>query len=147
MARRVCKLDQVRYLILTIFEVVIYTRNYKGIIRMWREYFKHRRHFNSKWLRSYVNCPSTSAVILYHNCCVCELYPNYENVLSPQLCKNTCQWLTNCQRFVPDISIFPKTFAPPSAIGINMIFWRKIVICHTKYPKNFRASFCSPQLF
>ena len=22
----------------------------------------------------------------------------------------------------------------------NMIFWRKIVIFHTKYPKNFRAS-------
>ena len=26
-------------------------------------------------------------------------------------------------------------------IGKNMIFWRKIVIFHTKYPKNFRASF------
>jgi hypothetical protein len=38
---------------------------------------------------------------------VCEFYPNYENVLSPQLCKNTCQWLTNCQRFVPGISVFP----------------------------------------
>jgi hypothetical protein len=25
-------------------------------------------------------------------------------------------------------------------IGENMIFWRKIVIFHTKYPKNFRAS-------
>ena len=25
-------------------------------------------------------------------------------------------------------------------IGKNMIFWRKIVIFHTKYPKNFRAS-------
>jgi hypothetical protein len=25
-------------------------------------------------------------------------------------------------------------------IGNNMIFWRKIVIFHTKYPKNFRAS-------
>jgi hypothetical protein len=29
--------------------------------------------------------------------------------------------------------------APPK-IGKNMIFWRKIVIFHTKYPKNFRAS-------
>ena len=29
--------------------------------------------------------------------------------------------------------------APPQ-IGKNMIFWRKIVIFHTKYPKNFRAS-------
>jgi hypothetical protein len=27
-------------------------------------------------------------------------------------------------------------------IGKNMIFWRKIVIFHTKYPKNFRASLC-----
>jgi hypothetical protein len=37
----------------------------------------------------------------------------------------------------------PKIFAPPSAIGKNMIFWRKIVIFHTKYPKNFRASLCN----
>ena len=35
---------------------------------------------------------------------------------------------------------YPKIFAPPSAIGKNMIFWRKIVIFHTKYPKNFRTS-------
>ena len=32
-------------------------------------------------------------------------------------------------------------------IGKNMIFWRKIVIFHTKYPKNFRASFRSAQFF
>jgi hypothetical protein len=36
--------------------------------------------------------------------------------------------------------------APPK-IGKNMIFWRKIVIFHTKYPKNFRASLCSAQFF
>ena len=30
--------------------------------------------------------------------------------------------------------------APPPKIGKNMIFWRKIVIFHTKYPKNVRAS-------
>ena len=29
--------------------------------------------------------------------------------------------------------------APPK-IGKNMIFWRKILILHTKYLKNFRAS-------
>jgi hypothetical protein len=34
---------------------------------------------------------------------------------------------------------YPKIFAPLSVIGKNMIFWRKIVIFHTKYPKNFRA--------
>ena len=34
----------------------------------------------------------------------------------------------------------PKMFVPPSAIGRNMIFWRKIMIFHTKYPKNVRAS-------
>jgi hypothetical protein len=28
---------------------------------------------------------------------------------------------------------------PPPKIGKNMIFWRKIVIFHTKYPNNFRA--------
>ena len=34
--------------------------------------------------------------------------------------------------------------APPK-IGENMIFWHKIVIFHTKYPKNFRASLRSPK--
>jgi hypothetical protein len=29
----------------------------------------------------------------------------------------------------------------------NMIFWRKIVIFHTKYPNNFRASLRSAQFF
>jgi hypothetical protein len=42
---------------------------------------------------------------------------------------------------------YPKNFAPPSAIGKNMIFWRKIVIFHTKYPKNFRASLRSVHFF
>jgi hypothetical protein len=30
--------------------------------------------------------------------------------------------------------------ARPPKIGKNMIFWRKIVIFHTKYPNNFRAT-------
>jgi hypothetical protein len=30
-------------------------------------------------------------------------------------------------------------------IGKNMIFWRKIVIFHMKYSKNFRASLRSAQ--
>ena len=34
--------------------------------------------------------------------------------------------------------------APPK-IGKNMIFWRKIVISHTKYLKNVRASLRSTQ--
>ena len=34
----------------------------------------------------------------------------------------------------------PARPLPPPKIGKNMIFWRKIVIFHTKYPKNFRAS-------
>jgi hypothetical protein len=42
---------------------------------------------------------------------------------------------------------YPKIFAPPSAIGKNKIFWRKIVIFHTKYPKNFSASLRSAQFF
>ena len=29
---------------------------------------------------------------------------------------------------------------PPPKIRKNMIFWRKMVIFHTKYPNNFRAS-------
>jgi hypothetical protein len=36
--------------------------------------------------------------------------------------------------------------APPK-IGKNMIFWRKIVIFHTKYPKIVRASLRSAQFF
>ena len=36
--------------------------------------------------------------------------------------------------------------APPK-IGKNMIFCRKIVIFHTKYPKHFRASLRSAQFF
>ena len=39
----------------------------------------------------------------------------------------------------------PNIFTPPFAIGKNMIFWRKIVIFHTKYPKNVRASLRSAQ--
>jgi hypothetical protein len=33
-----------------------------------------------------------------------------------------------------------RTRRAPPKIGKNKIFWRKIVIFHTKYPKNFRAS-------
>ena len=36
---------------------------------------------------------------------------------------------------------------PPPKIGKNMIFWRKIVIFHTKYPNNFRVSLRSAQFF
>jgi hypothetical protein len=36
--------------------------------------------------------------------------------------------------------------APPK-IGKNMIFWRKIVIFHTKYPKIFRTSLRSARFF
>jgi hypothetical protein len=36
--------------------------------------------------------------------------------------------------------------APPK-IGKNKICWRKIVIFHTKYPQNFRASPRSAQFF
>jgi hypothetical protein len=35
----------------------------------------------------------------------------------------------------------------PLKIGKNMIFLRKIVIFHTKYPKNVRASLRSAQIF
>jgi hypothetical protein len=42
---------------------------------------------------------------------------------------------------------YPKNFAPPSAIEKNMIFWRKFMIFHTKYPKYFRASLRSAQFF
>jgi hypothetical protein len=35
----------------------------------------------------------------------------------------------------------------PPKIGKYMIFWRKIVIFHMKYPKKFRASLRSAQFF
>jgi hypothetical protein len=41
----------------------------------------------------------------------------------------------------------PNIFAPPFTIGKNKIFWRKIVIFHTKYSKNVRASLRSTQFF
>ena len=37
--------------------------------------------------------------------------------------------------------------ARPPKIGKNMIFWRKIVIFHTKYHKNVRASLSSAQFY
>ena len=36
---------------------------------------------------------------------------------------------------------------PPPKIGKNKIFWREIVIFHTKYPNNFRAYLRSAQFF
>ena len=41
----------------------------------------------------------------------------------------------------------PGGVRSPPKIEKNMIFWRKIVIFHTKYPKNFRARFRSAQFF
>ena len=41
----------------------------------------------------------------------------------------------------------PGARPPPPKIGKNMIFWRKIVIFHTKNPENFRASLRSAQFF
>jgi hypothetical protein len=37
--------------------------------------------------------------------------------------------------------------APPKIEKKNKIFWRKIVIFHTKYPKNVRAPLRSAQFF
>jgi hypothetical protein len=36
---------------------------------------------------------------------------------------------------------------PPLKLEQNMIFWRKIVIFHTKYPTNFRVSLRSAHFF
>ena len=41
----------------------------------------------------------------------------------------------------------PPPPPPPPKIGKNMILWRKIVIFHTKYLKDFRASLRSAQFF
>ena len=44
---------------------------------------------------------------------------------------------------------YPKNlnFARPPKIGKNMIFWRKIVIFHTKYPKKFAPLSARRKLF
>jgi hypothetical protein len=41
----------------------------------------------------------------------------------------------------------PHPACAPPKIEKYMIFWRKIVIFHTKYPQNFRASLRSAQFF
>jgi hypothetical protein len=41
----------------------------------------------------------------------------------------------------------PEGGAPGAKLEKNMIFWRKTVIFHTKYPKIFRASLRSAQFF
>ena len=40
-----------------------------------------------------------------------------------------------------------RTRRAPPKIGKNMIFWRIIVIFHTKYPRIFRASLRQAQFF
>jgi hypothetical protein len=55
----------------------------------------------------------------------------------------TREWLL----FSANSTIFQLYHGGPTKIEINMIFWRKIVIFHTKYPKYFRASLCSAQFF
>jgi hypothetical protein len=46
-----------------------------------------------------------------------------------------------------NISVGARRVRPPLKLKKDMIFWRKIVILHTKYPKNFRASLRSAQFF
>ena len=41
----------------------------------------------------------------------------------------------------------PVRAPPPPKIGKNKIFWRKILIFHTKYPKNFLTSLRLAQFF
>ena len=61
-----------------------------------------------------------------------------------------CETATRLYKYV--VRVFPREdpggartrrAPPPPKIGKKMIFWRKIVIFHTKYPKNFRASLCN----
>jgi hypothetical protein len=52
-----------------------------------------------------------------------------------------------CRKIVIFHTKYPKNFPRPNKIGKNMIFWRKIVIFHTKYPNNFRASLRSAPFF
>jgi hypothetical protein len=47
----------------------------------------------------------------------------------------------------PEDCFFSELVYTPPKIGKNIIFWRKIVIFHTKYPQNFRAPLRSAQFF
>jgi hypothetical protein len=68
--------------------------------------------------------------------------------LEMMIYRNRGEYTKHYTTDVISYSIWNSYFcSPPSAIGKNMIFWRKIVIFHTKYPNNFRASLRSVQFF
>jgi hypothetical protein len=52
--------------------------------------------------------------------------------------------INRIQEIIQKYKLEPVGARPPAK---NMIFWRKIVIFHTKYPKNFRASLHSAQFW
>ena len=62
-------------------------------------------------------------------------------ILTGQLKKTTERSNINCIMIIagadPGGGAHPAR--APSKIGKNMICWRKIVIFHTKYPKNFKV--------
>jgi hypothetical protein len=53
---------------------------------------------------------------------------------------------SNEKQKIPHAGADPGGASLPK-IGKNMIFWRKIVIFHTKYPNNFRAPLRLAQFF
>ena len=68
-----------------------------------------------------------------------DAYPDM--VMEIQIKKNRIEDLVKCitQGRIQWGGAHPARATPK--IGKNMIFWRKIVNFHTKYPTNFRASF------
>jgi hypothetical protein len=52
-----------------------------------------------------------------------------------------------CRKIVIFHTKYPKNFRASLRNWKKYDFWRKIVIFHTKYPKNFHASLCSAQFF
>ena len=90
--------------------------------------------------------------IVAHNRYMSILYYNIKHVLQ----FHTCSFYLGCTDTV-EMTIDTRGGSRvrgrahpargPPKIGKNMIFLRKIVIFHTKYPKNFRASLRSAQFF
>ena len=110
-----------------LFWMKFFCRRKRIVIRNFGAY-----NFPSVFLISaynFLNVPDTSVMFVQSQ----KQKQKYKYFIKP--IKDPCQRRIQGGRRTPPL---PK-------IGKNKIFWRKIVIFHTKYPKNVRASLRSAQ--